>query len=69
MRHPDADDSLCPGCQSRLYQEFIKSPCKLCGEPMGKGGEAMYQEDEAAHMACWEKLPDGDDKDEWYDGY
>lgn len=65
------DQHLCPVCASELYNTFIKSPCLICGKPMGKNSDAWYNSnDQYAHGKCIEKLSDNEIEDgEWSNGY
>lgn len=61
------DNHLCPGCRSRLYKEFLITPCTICGKPMGKNSDPWYNPDEEyAHGRCIESLSDSQlEEGEW----
>jgi len=72
QRHPDADESLCPVCASRQYNNWLKEPCKLCGKQMKLETDGYFynMDSDSAHKSCVEKLSkDEIEEQEWSDEY
>jgi hypothetical protein len=59
--HPWFEDGVCLLCGAYEVEQFRKTPCQICGKPLG-GEEVLTNEDqEYAHKRCTK------DNDDWYE--
>ena len=65
------DEIVCPVCNAKRIVEYLKSPCKICGKPMGKDKHPFFNIDnDSAHGECVSKLSDKEfEEGEWSDEY
>jgi hypothetical protein len=64
-RHPWFEEDFCLSCGAFKVEAFRKTPCLICGKPIGDE-EVMFNDDnDVAHKRC---IMQGDDvPDSWHE--
>jgi len=65
------DECICLTCGAKRMNNYLNSPCRICGKPMGHDKQPFFNVDgEPAHGKCIETLSEEElEKEEWSDEY
>lgn len=66
------DETVCPVCVAKRYNNWMNSPCKICGKPLRENLTNIWRnaDDDYAHEKCIKKLSEEQiEEGEWTDEY